>query len=128
MELTREWKSYKIGGEDVEIRRLERGVADIRAETAEDLQRGLGFVHATDRLMQMLVTRIVGRGELTKYFLNNDEGFAVDFLVRKLGFRRDIVQDIQKITPEALRWTEAYCEGINAYLEQEGLPAAMQNF
>lgn len=128
MELTKEWTSYKIGESLVEIRRLESGIPEIKAETALDLQRGLGFVHAADRLMQMLVTRIVSRGELTKYFLDNDEGFAVDFLVRKLGFRRNIVQDLQKITPEALAWTEAYCEGVNAYLMQQSLPLLCKIF
>lgn len=122
MELGKQWKTCKIGSSHIELRRLESGIIDIRAENAVDLQKGLGFAHAVDRLMQMLVTRIVGRGELTKHFLNTDEGYAVDFLVRKLGFRRDIVQDLHHLTPEALSWTEAYCEGVNAYLEKEGLP------
>ena len=128
MELTRQWKSYKIGTSHVELRRLEGGVVDMRADNLVDLQKGLGFAHAVDRLMQMLITRIVGRGELTKYFLDSEEGFAVDFLVRKLGFRRDIVQDIHHITPEALLWTEAYCEGVNAFLDQEGLPLLCKFF
>lgn len=122
MELGRQWKSCKIGSSFIEMRRLESGLIDIRAENTFDLQRGLGYAHAVDRLMQMLVTRIVGRGELTRYFLNTEEGYAVDFLVRKLGFRRDIVQDLHHITPEALKWAEAYCEGVNAYIEKEGLP------
>jgi len=65
---------------------------------------------------------------LTKYFLDSEEGYAVDLLVRKLGFRRDIVQDLHRLTPEAIRWTEAYCEGVNAYLEIEGLPLLCKIF
>ena len=122
MEITREWKAYPIASSVVKLRRLESGVIDIRAENAIDLQKGLGYVHAVDRLMQMLATRIVGRGELTKYFLDTEEGYAVDFLVRKLGFRKDVTQDLHALTPEALQWTQAYCDGVNAYIENQGLP------
>ncbi len=128
MELGREWKSVKIGTSVVELRRLESGVIDIRGETLYDVQKGLGFAHSIDRLMQMLVTRIVGRGELTKYFLNSEEGYAIDFVIRKLAFRRDIFQDLHHLTPEALKWAESYCEGVNAYMEQEGLPKLCKLF
>lgn len=122
MEITREWKDCRIGASKLELRRLECGLVEIRAENAIDLQKGLGFVHGVDRLMQMLATRVVGRGEVTKYFLDTEEGYAVDFLVRKLGFRRDVVQDLHALTPEALQWAQAYCDGINAYIESAGLP------
>ncbi len=110
------------------MRRLDRGVPAIRADSPEDLQRGLGFLHATDRLMQMLVTRIVGRGELTKYFLNNEEGYAVDFSCVSWDLEKDILQDLQKLTPEALQWTHAYCEGVNAFLESERFPLLCRIF
>jgi penicillin amidase len=122
MDITQQWKSIKIGSSYVELRRIKGGVVEIKADNLYDLQKGLGYAHAVDRLMQMLVTRVVGRGELTKYFLDNEEGYAIDLLVRKLGFRRDVVQDLHHITPEALRWTESYCMGVNAYLEHEGFP------
>jgi penicillin G amidase len=122
MEITKDWKAIQIDSSCLELRRLESGLVNIRANNPIDLQKGLGFVHAHDRIMQMLVTRIVGRGELTKYFLDTEEGYAVDLLVRKLGFRRDILQDLHVLTPEVLQWTQAYCDGVNAYLKKEGLP------
>ncbi len=122
MNLSERWQTIKIGSNHVEMRRMDGGVVDIRADNPLDLQRGLGFAHAVDRLMQMLVMRIVGRGELTQFLLDNDEGYALDVLVRKLGFRRDVVQDLHQITPEGMQWLQAYCEGVNAYLEKEGLP------
>ena len=122
MKLSNRWQSIKIGSSYIDMRRTVGGVIEMRAENELDLQKGLGFAHSIDRMMQMLVTRILGRGELTQYFFEAPEAYAIDLIVRKLGFRRDVVQDLHRLTPEAIGWAEAYCEGVNAYLDKHGAP------
>ncbi|NGX60677.1 MAG: Acyl-homoserine lactone acylase QuiP [Chlamydiae bacterium] len=122
MKIKRSWQSIEITGSTLKIRRGSGGVVEVEAANPVDLQKGLGFAHAADRGIQMLLTRLVGRGEITHNLMDNEEGYAFDLLIRKMGFRRDVENDLANLTPETLLWMEAYCEGVNAYFAGRGKP------
>lgn len=122
MELLAKSRIIQIGGSSVEMGRDANGVVQIRADDLHALQRGVGYAHAHDRLMQLFVVRILSQGRICEYFIDTVEAFAFDVLIRKMGFQSDVEKDIANLTPDALKWTEAYCEGINAYLERHGSP------
>ena len=52
----------------VEITFDERGIPQIWAETDDDLNFSLGWLHASERLFQMELTRRYVRGELSEAF------------------------------------------------------------
>ena len=69
----------------VEVVRDRWGVPHIRAGSAEDAYRALGFVHAQDRLWQMEFNRRVGQGRLAE-ILGRD-ALPFDRLMRTLDLR-----------------------------------------
>lgn len=122
MELLSKARSVHIGNKVVELGRDSNGVVQIHADNPLDLQSGIGYAHAHDRLMQLFVTRILSQGRICEFFIDTEEAFAFDVLIRKLGFPADVQIDLSNLTPETVSWTEAYCDGINAYIEHHGSP------
>ncbi|MGD2115391.1 MAG: penicillin acylase family protein [Acidobacteriota bacterium] len=99
----------------VEIVRDAWGVPHIWAEDEHDLFFAQGYVHAQDRLWQMLWNRLVSGGELASVL-----GPAVvdaDRFLRTLGLRRAAERDAEALTPESRAMLEAYAAGVNHFLE-----------
>lgn len=122
MELLSKARTIHIADSTLELARNQHGIVEIRGEDPFALQRGIGFAHAHDRMMQLFITRILAQGRVCEFLFDTVESFALDVLIRKLGFYQDIQEDRTNLAPETLRWIEAYCEGINAYLEHYGTP------
>ena len=57
----------------VTIKRDKNGVSHISGQTEEDLYWGLGYTHAKDRGLQMLLTRIIGQGRICEYLDAGDD-------------------------------------------------------
>jgi len=100
----------------VEIRRTEGGVAEIRGRDDLDLARGLGFAHAHDRMVQMMLVRLIGEGRLSECLQASDETLEVDLFARDMGFARDAAADVANLSPAARALADAYCAGVNGYL------------
>jgi penicillin G amidase len=98
---------------NVRIVRDSFGVPHVSAETLADAMRGLGFVHAQDRLWQMEVLRRAARGRLSELF-----GAATlehDRLARTLGIGADAEREAE-LPGGARAQLAAYSEGVNAWL------------
>jgi penicillin amidase len=99
----------------VEIVRNSSNVPHIFAATDADAFFALGYVHAQDRLWQMLVARWTVQGRLSEVF--GDRTLANDELMRRLdlhGLASRSVPAQDAYTGAAL---EAYARGVNAWLE-----------
>jgi penicillin G amidase len=99
-----------------EIVRDRHAVPHILAGTDADAFFGLGFVHAQDRLWQMMLLRRTAQGRLSELF--GAETVEIDHLMRALdlyGFAQGAARDQ---TPETTRALEAYADGVNARLRQ----------
>ncbi|MFZ0565592.1 MAG: penicillin acylase family protein [Chlamydiales bacterium] len=114
--------TVSIGETSVKIGRGEGGVVEIYAEDELANQKAIGYAHAQDRLMQMFLTRLLGEGRLSEILYDTDEIFALDVLARKMNFLGDATADVANLTSEARMHLEAYCEGVNTYLERKGPP------
>lgn len=111
--------------EPVEVLRDHRGVPRVLAQSELDAWRGLGFVHAQDRLAQMLWLRRLARGEISEVI--GVEGLPADRFARTLGIGRLADAHAKRLPPEVRRVLAAYADGINARLERvrsgaEGMP------
>ncbi len=90
------------------------GVPHIRAETRRDAWFGLGFVHAQDRLGQMLIARRTAWGRSAEIL--GPSGLESDRWARTLGFGRLASLEAEALAPREQKVLEAYSAGVNAWL------------
>jgi len=100
----------------VRIARDEVGVPTIVAQSEADALFALGFVHAQDRLWQMELQRRIGQGRLAE--LLGPRAVDTDRALRTLGIYRRAQSMAAELDVETAVLLRAYCNGINAYLDQ----------
>ena len=114
----------------VKVYRDEWGVPHIFAENERDLFRALGYVHAQDRLWEMVLFRAIATGRLSELFGDvgvpgvEAMGFplsttGIDRRQRTLGLKYigEVGEALAKDTqPEMYADVSAYCEGANHFI------------
>lgn len=100
------------------ITRDANGVPHIEAPELESVLWGLGYCHALDRGLQLLLTRILGQGRASECLVATDDTLELDRFFRRLNWQGRAAQEIDKLSPLALTRLEAYTAGINARLRQ----------
>jgi penicillin amidase len=96
----------------IEVRRDDRGVPHVLASTDEDAFFGLGFVHAQDRLAQMLRLRSLARGRSAEVV--GKTGLPADRLARTLNLGGLGDAEFERLEPGTRALVEAYVRGVNA--------------
>ncbi|WP_211658688.1 penicillin acylase family protein [Phytoactinopolyspora halophila] len=99
---------------EVEIIRDEHGIPHIYADTAEDLFRAQGYVHAQDRFWEMDFRRHVTSGRLSELF--GADQVETDAFIRTMGWRDVAREELPLLDPETRRYLQAYSDGVNAWL------------
>lgn len=112
----------------VVIVRDRRGVPHVRAQNERDAWFALGFVHAQDRLSQMLWLRRVAQGRTAERI--GEEGLASDRQARTLDLAGLARRDAARLGTLSRRVLEAYAAGVNARLariraREEGAPLGL---
>jgi penicillin amidase len=102
-------------GAPVTVERDAHGVPQLWADTAEDLFRAQGYVHAQDRFWEMDFRRHVTAGRLSELF--GPDQVDTDEFVRTLGWRRTAKQELELLDPQTVAWLQAYADGVNAWLD-----------
>src|SRR6185436_5614226 len=87
-----------------------------------DVQRGLGFFHAHDRLVQMMLVRLVGQGRLCECLSDDDEALAIDIFMRQMGLAQMARDEVARLSPAARDFGQAYADGVNDYVRQHNRP------
>ena len=100
---------------EVEVIRDQNGVPQVYADTAEDLFYAQGFVQAQDRFFEMDFRRHVTAGRLAE--LLGRDALDADKYIRTMGWRRVAEQELSLLSPDTLRYLEAYSAGVNAYID-----------
>jgi penicillin G amidase len=99
----------------VEVRTDEYGIPHIFAENDEDLFFAQGYITARERMFQMDLTRLAGKGELSTLF--GETTIESDRYFKTLGFYRAAQGEYDNLTPETKLAVDAYARGVNAYLD-----------
>lgn len=102
----------------VEVIRDKWGITHIYAQNAHDLFFAQGFVQAQDRMWQLEFTRRAGSGRLSEVL--GPDTLGIDRFTRVVGLRRAAERDWERMTGEDRAALEAFAEGINSYLTQNG--------
>jgi penicillin G amidase len=97
------------------------GIAHIRAGNAHDLFFLQGWVHASDRMFQMDVTRRQASGTLAE--LLGSGALPSDVQTRTIGLRRAAERSLPAQSPEGRAALEAYADGVNAWIAGHPAPA-----
>ena len=98
--------------------RDENGIPQIAADDINGLHWGMGYCHAMDRGMQMLIMRILGQGRAAELLDGSDEMVEVDRFFRRMNWSGGISEAATTLSPEAHAACEAYCDGVNARFSQ----------
>ena len=97
--------------------RTDEGVVQVQADSLADLHMGQGYAHAHDRIVQMLLVRLIGQGRLAECLSPDPGAVAVDVFMRRMGMARDARQDVANLNTGALESLEAYAAGVNLFLD-----------
>ncbi|WP_030433805.1 penicillin acylase family protein [Allokutzneria albata] len=100
----------------VSLHRGEHGVITVRAGTELGIHRGLGIAHATDRALQMLMTRILARGRCAE--LLDPKLVEVDLFFRKVNWQGDLERETAGLSASARERLDAYVDGVNLVLSR----------
>ncbi|MDD5177128.1 MAG: penicillin acylase family protein [Sterolibacterium sp.] len=107
-------------GAPVEVQRDAYGIPHIYAESLNDANFALGYVHAQDRLWQMEMNRRISTGRLAELF--GPASLDTDRFLRTLGIHRVARATLEKLDAETRSLFEAYAAGVNAYLAANDKP------
>jgi penicillin amidase len=100
------------------ITRDEQGVPHIDGPRLEAVLWGLGFCHALDRGLQLLLTRILGQGRASECLDASDEALEIDRFFRRLNCRGHTASELEKLSPASRARLSAYSDGVNALLRR----------
>lgn len=109
--------------ETVTVRRDEYGIPFVEAKTMEDMAMAVGYLHASDRLSQMISYKLMSEGRLAE--MAGPAVLDLDYYMRAMNLKAIADTLYQKVSPENLHLLKKYSEGVNAYLEthKRKLPA-----
>ena len=98
----------------IKIWRDKMGIPHVDAENLTDMYWGNGYVHATDRGMQMLLMRILGQGRASEILDSSDNTLKIDMFFRRMNWAGNVKEQVAELDKEKKQYLESYCEGVNA--------------
>ena len=107
-----------IGGlkDTVTVRRDAYGIPFVEAKNMDDMAMAVGFVHASDRLAQMIGMRLIAEGRLSE--MAGPAVLDLDIYMRTMNLNGAAEALYKNVSAENIRLLEFYSKGVNAYLDQ----------
>ncbi|MCG8683783.1 MAG: penicillin acylase family protein [Desulfobacterales bacterium] len=99
---------------EVTVKTDEFGIPHIFAQNETDLFFAQGYITARERLFQMDMTRMAGRGELSSVF--GKRTLESDKFLKTVGFYRQAKKCFSVLSDDGKDILEAYAAGVNAYI------------
>ncbi|MCV4281176.1 penicillin acylase family protein [Pseudomonas capsici] len=100
--------------QNVSVRRNTLGMPLIESSTYHDALFTLGYVHAADRITQMVGMRLLAQGRLAE--MVGTDALEVDRLMRSANLKQRASELYNASSPRLKRFFEVYARGVNAYL------------
>jgi acyl-homoserine-lactone acylase len=106
----------------VTVSRDAYGIPFVEAKNMEDMAMAVGYVHASDRLSQMIGFKLISEGRLAE--MAGPAVLSLDVYMRTMNLKGAAEALYKNINPENRRLLERYSEGVNAYLSshKDNLP------
>jgi len=109
--------------QNVSVRRNAMGMPLIESSSFHDALFTLGYVHAGDRLTQMVSMRLLAQGRLAE--MSGADVLDADRFMRAVNLKKSADELYKASSPRIKRFFEVYARGVNAYLfrYRDKLPA-----
>jgi acyl-homoserine-lactone acylase len=109
--------------QNVSVRRNSQGMPLIESNTFHDALFTLGYVHASDRISQMVHMRLLAQGRLSE--IAGPGALDLDRMMRAANLKQNAGELYAASSPRLKRFFEVYARGVNAYLfrYRDKLPA-----
>ncbi|MBN2027906.1 MAG: penicillin acylase family protein [Actinobacteria bacterium] len=104
---------------EITVRRNEHGIPVIVADDFPDALYGMGLAQACDRGMQMELTRLVARGQMSENLPPNENFLAMDRTMRKYDIWGFSCKQEGMLEEDAREEMEAFCRGVNDQFAQD---------
>lgn len=85
------------GKPHISIIRDENGIPKVVGKDLNDLLFGLGYCHAMDRGIQLMLMQTLGKGEACLKLQDTNEMFEIDTFFRRFNFCGNTAAEIEKI-------------------------------
>jgi len=109
----------KIQGKDsIIIQRNTEGVPKVIVQNETDLYFGMGYCHAMDRGIQMMLMRILGQGTGSEHLDNSNEMLEIDSFFRQMDWSNNMDNEIEKFSASEMEKLHAYCQGVNLHFSK----------
>jgi len=99
----------------VEVKTDVHGIPHIYAQNETDLYFAQGYIIARERLFQMDMTRLAGRGELCTLF--GERTIEKDRFLKTVGFYRNAQASYPLLQQETKDALQAFARGVNTYIQ-----------
>lgn len=103
----------------ISIQRNNNGIPHISCSNNHDFVMALGYCHAMDRGIQMMMFKTLGQGNAARDFEGSEEMIAIDRFFRRMNWKNVSQQSIDLLTTEEKEIVQAYCDGINTYFAKK---------
>ena len=110
--------TINVCGKKVAVRRNSGGVPEFWTSNIEDFIRVTGSLHAHDRLVQMMLVRVIACGRVSELLKADDNTLGIDIFMREMALYREAKCEVEILNQETRSFLEAYCDGVNDYLNK----------
>ncbi|QBR30644.1 MULTISPECIES: penicillin acylase family protein [Pseudomonas] len=100
--------------QNVSVRRNAMGMPLIESNSFHDALFTLGYVHASDRINQMVTLRLLAQGRLAE--MSGPSMLDADRYMRAVNLKKSADELYKASSPRLKRFFEVYARGVNAYL------------
>lgn len=105
----------------IHIERNKHGIPEISAVSYRDASFALGWVHANDRQLQMMITKIILEGRASEKIAASNELIEADKYIRSLNLYPDIEEQKKLLDRDVRESLEYYSAGVNSCIEESGI-------
>ena len=108
--------------DSVSVRRNALGMPLIESRTFHDALFAMGYVHASDRISQMVGLRLMAQGRLAE--MTGPGVLEIDRFMRAVNLRHSADIAYKNASPRLRKFFEVYARGVNAWLfrHRDSLP------
>ena len=105
-----------------QVKRTNEGVAEIFCKNRNDAAFAMGYMHATDRLTQMVLLKIAGQGRICELLDDNENNLTLDQFLRSLDFYEQSKKEAKTLPLEVYNYAKSYCDGVNYFIQNNSHP------
>ncbi len=105
--------------DSIDVFRDSSGIPHVRARATRDAFFGQGFVHAQDRLWQMVYDRRRAQGRLSEWVGVHPPVQIMDVFARRMGLADAARRDYEMFDDETRSVLQAYADGVNAFIASD---------